>query len=412
MRRTCLFVSALFPPPLIGGSLVYYFYLLSRCTSQDVVVVTRLSDGCADLDAGVPYTICRSRSMRDAQEPRLGRVGWYALLFPLMLFWIVRFRASVVHLGIWRDVIPGWVASRLTRRPLIVTILGEELTTELDDRRNLLFRSLWHLHDKIGMSALRGAQCVLTCSCFTKSVLLERGIRENRIVVLTPGVDLDKVGKHGELEPAVASRLMGKRVLLTVGRLEARKGQDMVLQAVSMLRAEYPQLHYVMAGGGDAETRRHLEALIQELGLEDSTSLLENLDNSSVSSLYAVCEVFIMPNRTLPNGDTEGYGIVFLEAGAWGKPVIGGRAGGVVEAVEDGVTGILVDGTDVKGIAQAISRLLDDPELARQMGEAGMKKVAHADWGVKSEEYRALINRLAAGSGLRQRGLSERRARG
>ena len=103
-----------------------------------------------------------------------------------------------------------------------------------------------------------------------------------------------------------------------------------------------------------------------------------------------------MANRTLPNGETEGYGIVFLEAGAHGKAVIGGRAGGAVEAVDDGSTGILVDGNHIEDVRRAISLLLDDPEMAGRMGEAGRRKASENDWPSKSLEYWKLIRDLAA----------------
>ena len=103
-----------------------------------------------------------------------------------------------------------------------------------------------------------------------------------------------------------------------------------------------------MAGGADRGAQQTFEDLIARLGVGDSATVLPNLDNASVAWLYDRCEVFVMANRTLPNGETEGYGIVFLEAGAHGKAVIGGRAGGAVEAVDDGSTGILVDGNHIE----------------------------------------------------------------
>jgi phosphatidylinositol alpha-1,6-mannosyltransferase len=102
-----------------------------------------------------------------------------------------------------------------------------------------------------------------------------------------------------------------------------------------------------------------------------------------------------MANRELENGDTEGYGIVFLEAGAWGKPVVGGRAGGAVEAVDDGVTGIVVDGTDPGDISRAIATLLADQQLAKRMGEAGREKVRKNSWDLKSQQYCALLAGLS-----------------
>ena len=95
--------------------------------------------------------------------------------------------------------------------------------------------------------------------------------------------------------------------------------------------------------------------------------------DSDLSDYYALCDIFIMPNREEGAGDVEGFGIVFLEAGWMGKPVIGGRSGGVPDAVKDGETGLLVDGRSVPEIEEAVARLLSDPALARSMGDKGRK---------------------------------------
>ena len=192
-------------------------------------------------------------------------------------------------------------------------------------------------------------------------------------------MDLEKIQGPARIDPEIERRLAGKRVLLTVGRLVPRKGQDMVLRALPDLLDRYPDLHYVMAGGTDgpgAQARQPYEDLINRLGVGDNATLLPNLDNAGVAWLYERCEIFVMANRTMADGNTEGYGIVFLEAGAHGKPVIGGRAGGAVEAVDDGSTGILVDGNQIEDIQRAVSLLLDDPEMAARMGEAGRRKAS------------------------------------
>jgi phosphatidyl-myo-inositol dimannoside synthase len=396
MRRTCLFVTSHFPPPMIGGSLVFYRYLLSQCTDRDVLVLTQRKPGAEEFDRSVPYGVLRSRVVRDDTEPRLGRIAWFLLTVPWLLVEIVRWQASVVHVGSWRLLVPAWLACRLSGRKLIVTILGEELTTDSDAARGILFRLMWRVYDRLTQRALRGADLVHTISRFTETVLLDRGVRQDRIRVTYPGIDIEKGEGRGRIDAAIETRLAGKRVLLTVGRLQPRKGQDMVLRALPGLLADHPDLHYVIAGGADPRTEQQYRDLVDSLGVGESATIVPNVDNASIVWLYDRCEVFIMANRTMPNGDTEGYGIVFLEAGAHGKPVIGGRAGGAVEAVDDGSTGILVDGQKVEDIDRAVRRLLEDKALATAMGEAGREKADASSWSSKSLEYRGLIRALAA----------------
>jgi phosphatidyl-myo-inositol dimannoside synthase len=105
---------------------------------------------------------------------------------------------------------------------------------------------------------------------------------------------------------------------------------------------------------------------------------------------YRTADVFVMPNRTINNGDTEGFGIVFLEAGACGKPVIGGRDGGVPDAVANGETGLLVDGNSVSEIANAAIRLLSNQELCATLGRAGLERARCCSWDRKAEEFHRL----------------------
>ena len=389
-------MSSNFPPPLIGGSLVFYHYLLSQCSDRDVLVLTHRKPGAEGFDRSVSYGVLRSRVVRDESESRRGRVAWFVVLTPWLLVQIVRWRAPVVHVGAWTMVVPTWLACRLLGRKLVITVHGEELTTDLDARRQIHFRLMWRVYDRLAGTALRGADLVHANSRFTEKVLLGRGVRQDRIRVLNPGIDLEKARVTARIDPLIEARLAGKRVLLTVGRLLARKGQDMVLRALPALLEDHPDLHYVIAGGADPRARQTYEDLIDGLGVGEHVTLLTNLDNAAVAWLYDRCEVFVMANRTMANGETEGYGIVFLEAGAHGKPVIGGRAGGAVEAVDDGSTGILVDGNQVDDIRRAVSLLLDDPEMAGRMGESGRRKASENDWPTKSLEYLKLINDLAA----------------
>jgi len=378
-----------------GGSLVYYYYLLSKCTAEDVIVVTGTTDQSAKFDANVPYKILRKSYIPHVVESsRLRKLVWLISLFPLLLFWIFKYHVSVVHIGVFfPDLIAGWLVARLTRCSLMVTIHGEEITTA-DLGPKSVSEELRQLLNQAANWILCHCDLVLTNSSFTKQVLLQLGVPEDRIVPITPGIDINKTSPGKEIDPATASQLAGKRVLLTVGRFNLRKGQDMVLRALPQVLLKYPDLMYIIAGSRCGNNYEYCTHIIQELGLHNHTMILEKPDDESIAWLYEICEVFIMANRTLACGDTEGYGIVFLEAGAWGKPVIGGRAGGVIDAVDDGVTGILVDGTNVDEIANAIIKLLSDNDLAKQMGEAGRQKVLRNNWDEKANLYLKLLDGL------------------
>jgi glycosyltransferase involved in cell wall biosynthesis len=158
-------------------------------------------------------------------------------------------------------------------------------------------------------------------------------------------------------------------VLLSVGRLVARKGFDLVLRSVADLRHERPHLKYVIAGDGPERDR--LESLVRDLDLEAHVRFLGAADDVTKWAAYDLCDVFVMPNRVLGGLEWEGFGIVFLEAALAGRPAIGGRTGGAADAIADEVTGLLVDPERQGALTQAIRRLLNDAALRQRLGRAG-----------------------------------------
>jgi phosphatidylinositol alpha-1,6-mannosyltransferase len=184
----------------------------------------------------------------------------------------------------------------------------------------------------------------------------------------------------------------GQRLVLSVGRLQRRKGFDQVVRALPGLLARGIDVHYAIVGIGDDHD--YLLGLAREHGVTDRLHLLGHVAPADLPRWYNACDLFAMPNRDI-HGDTEGFGLVFMEANACAKPVIAGRAGGTGSAVEDGLNGLRVDGEDVAAVEAGIARLLDDPEEARRMGQAGRDRTASR---FTSDQRAALIRRLLDGS--------------
>jgi phosphatidylinositol alpha-1,6-mannosyltransferase len=164
------------------------------------------------------------------------------------------------------------------------------------------------------------------------------------------------------------------RVIVTVGNLVSRKGHDMVIRALPRLAQTIPDITYLVVGNGPH--RQQLEELACSIGVRDHVVFAGVVPDRDLPDVYALSDVFAMPSRAhLDTCDVEGFGLVFLEANACGKPVVAGRSGGIPEAVEDGVTGLLVNPTDAEDIARAIGKLLTDTDLARRMGHQGRVRV-------------------------------------
>lgn len=165
-------------------------------------------------------------------------------------------------------------------------------------------------------------------------------------------------------------------MLLTLARLEPRKGVDMVIRALPRLRRRYPQLHYVVAG--DGPDRLRLAELAESLGVAEAVTFTGRVGEAAKASLYRHADIFAMPVRREGNS-VEGFGIVYREAGCCGLPVLAGREGGAPDAVLEGETGLLCNGDDPADVERMLESLLADSDLRYRLGERA-KELAHGPW--------------------------------
>lgn len=353
-RNRVLLLSELFPPA-VGGSAVLLGGIYSRLGSQ-VAVLTHGDS--REVEQHGPFEIHRRGLTRQDWSLRDPVVS----LHYLQLAYQVRrlsSRQGIVHCA---RALPEGLAALMSRAmggpPYVCWAHGEDLTSAAQSREYTLLTKLVY----------RGAAAALANSNNTATLLSELGVPDEKVHVVHPAVDADR------FHPKVDGREIRKRyagpddiLLLSVGRLQKRKGQDVAIQAVAALRDELPNLRYVIAG--DGHERERLEALVTELGVGKQVFFAGVVPESELTAYYAASDIFLLPNR-VHEGDIEGFGIVFLEAAASGKPVIGGNSGGVPEAVERDVTGLLVDGS-VDEVVKAIRRLATSESQRQRFGLAG-----------------------------------------
>lgn len=248
-------------------------------------------------------------------------------------------------------------------------------------------------HGRKALEALKAGDRVVAVSTYTKSALVGVGLDPDKVVVINNGVDTTRF-KPGPRSQAIVDRfrLGSRRILLTLARLDERKGQDMMIRAIPKILEAVPDLAYLVVGEGSMTER--LWKLVSDLRLESTVLFTGGVSDDDVLEYYRTCDVYAMPNRTTVTGDTEGFGLVFLEAGACGKAVIGGKAGGVPDAIRDGETGFLVDGTSVDAIAAACIKLFEDHDLRERFGANGLEHALQNDWSGKTQEFLGLCNGL------------------
>jgi len=246
----------------------------------------------------------------------------------------------------------------------------------------------WRLY----LSIYRRARQIVACSQLVKERLVRFGAPPEKIEVLYPAVDLERF-KPGKVPADFLEKkgIAGKKILLTVGRLIERKGHDLVFRALPEVLRVFPDVLYCIVGIGEQENQ--IRELVRSLGLEDSVRFLGKIPDEELVQMYRAASVFVMPSREIEaGGHIEGFGIVYLEANACGRPVIGGRSGGVVEAIREGETGLLVDPSNPRELAEKVLYLLSHPREAEALGGQGLHWVRQTfNWDRYTEEaYRLL----------------------
>jgi glycosyltransferase involved in cell wall biosynthesis len=232
---------------------------------------------------------------------------------------------------------------------------------------------VWGLTNPALKKALREADLILSVSAYTRDRLLSEQQFDPEKVVILPGT-MDSVRFNIESKPEYLMRRYGitrrQPVILTVSRLASReryKGYDTILRALPVVRRAIPDVHYLIVGKGDDRPR--IERIIAELGLNGCVTFAGYITDEELSDHYNLCDVFAMPSKG------EGFGVVFLEAMACGKPVLAGNKDGSVDALRRGDLGVLVDPDNVREIASALIGMLNstyshpviyDPQLLRR----------------------------------------------
>jgi phosphatidylinositol alpha-1,6-mannosyltransferase len=214
---------------------------------------------------------------------------------------------------------------------------------------------------------------------------------QSAMVKIAPGIDTEHFAPSDSSELKSQLGLKDKKVIVSVGRLVHRKGQDTLIEAMPQILSKIPEAHLLLIGEGPY--RQYLEKRAKDLEIDSHITFIGRVMYSDLPKYICLGEVFVMPSRSRLAGlEVEGLGIVYLEASACGLPVIAGDSGGAPDAVIDGVTGVVVDGKDQHVIATSIVNLLEDQEKAREMGRNGREWVINQwRWEIWSEKFRALL---------------------
>ena len=350
---------------------------LSKDPDNQLVIYTGHQDDAASFDADLKsrygIDVIRDRMSILLPTPRVNRA----------VAQVMRERSiSTVWFGALAPL--GWMSGHLRRS-------GAKRIISLTHGHEVWWSKIWPF-SWIITAMTRKIDLITYLGDFTHNAMkpaLSKSVKSARIA---PGIDVDHFTPHPYPEDLAAHYgLEGKRTILCVGRLVQRKGQDRLIESMPRILKEIPNAVLLLVGVGNYEKK--LRGLVEKLGLQEHVIFVGRITYDALPRYIQLAEIFAMPSRSRFFGlEVEGLGIVYLEASACGIPVLAGASGGAPDAVLEGETGRVVDGTDVDAISGTLLEMLNDPEALQAMGQRGREWAVEAwSWKIWGERFRELL---------------------
>lgn len=348
-------------PPTIGGVENYSYYIAEGLGEKHKVEVLTFDES----EDSPKEKLDKNANVLRLNHSRKELLNGWNMLRAVKSK-ITEFKPDLIIATTWKVGLPYAFLKSKYEIPFVLVAHGAEITRH---RGNTILMKLMRF-------VMAKTDLVITVSNFTKDILQKyTKIPEECVVTVPNGIDLDPVRP---MEQQDARQELGINVdrplLLTVSRLDSRKGHAKVLKLLPSLKEKYPTLLYLIVGNGPE--RESLEALADSLGLtENDVKFAGFVADEDLPFYYSACDIFIMLNEMNSEKDFEGFGFVFAEAGAYGKPAIGGDNAGPKEVINHQQTGYLVNPDSEKEIINSIQNLLDNKEQRIQMGITAREKV-------------------------------------
>ena len=362
--------------PRAGGIETFILGLLEGLPKNSLLIYTSSQKGHAPFDAQLlekfGATVIRDRAKILLPTPRITRKAVGILKqYEIQNVWF----GAAAPLGLMASQLRNGGASNI-----VALSHGHEVWWAKIPILKQILRKIIKDVDKLGY-----------LGAFTKNEISKATTEVNKLVQIAPGIDTNYF-QPKKPNPALIAKyqLEGRRVIVCVARLVHRKGQDQLIKALPSILEKFPDAILLIVGQGPIE--QMLRNSARQLGITHKVIFTGRVPHGDLADYICLGEVFAMPVRSRFFGfEVEGLGIAYLEASACGLPVVVGNSGGATDAVIDQVTGLLVDGTNVNEITDAICRLLADPAKAQAMGQAGRGWVI-SDWRLSN--WSAKFNNL------------------
>ncbi len=242
------------------------------------------------------------------------------------------------------------------------------------------------------MYAYNTAKAIIVPSQYTRDAIRTESGKKYDITIIHNGVDYERFNSASTKRDEIKNQFPDKKILLTVGQVKNRKGQDIVIRALPKILEKHPDTMYLIVG--DDAWNGYLTKLAKEVGVEKNVIFAGAVASDEVPKYFHACDVYVHTARVAGKYFFEGFGIVYLEAGACGKPSVGTNAGGITDALLHEKTGFVAENENIDQVVGYVNRLLDDEVLRKQMGEEGRIYASKHTWEHITDCYIEVYVRL------------------
>lgn len=342
MKKTLLLTHEYYP--FAGGVARYCYHLFKYYDPQDYIVIT-----------DHPSVQTKDNIIHLRLRYKFIKPSWLIAGFSILRL-IKKYKIEKI---VTPNILPlgviAYFINKLIKIPYIISLHGLDIRLALKNK------------PKLTKKILKAAAKIIVNSQDTKNVIENLNLAEDQIVIIYPTTDLKHEYDEYRLNEFKEKFNIQQNdyVLLTVGRLNLRKGQDLVIKALNSLKNSF-DIKYLIVGAG--EFKQELESLIKGYNLENNVFIIDNVSDQDLIYYYKLADIFVLPNR-YTDTDIEGFGMVFLEAASCHLPIIAGNSGGVVEIFTNQQNAILIANENIGQLTTAITTLLNNPDKLAKLAQ-------------------------------------------
>ena len=238
------------------------------------------------------------------------------------------------------------------------------------------------------VNTLNDVEKVIANSRYTKKLAIDNGVKQNKVLVINPGVNTVKEFNKKSLEKVESLLKVKTPRLITISRFDKRKNHEKVIMALRNLKQQYPDIVYICIGYGDEE--KNLKKLVKELNLDSQVMFFKEITDNLKNSLLAKSDIFVMPS-IIHKTSVEGFGISYVEAAQYGLPSLGGKDGGASDAIDHNKTGLICDGNNLDEIYSSLNSMIENKKCL-EFGKNAKDYGSKFYWPNIIEEYKKILS--------------------